>query len=255
MDFKGEDGIPDFHWKEPLPNIAAEEFRKVVMTRRSVRIFESSSIPEEITQDCLNMGLLAPNSDNLQPWEFYWVKSPEKKSQLVQICLNQPAARTAAELIVCVARPDTWPNVQNQIIEQIKQSAQPSERALKYYRVNIPRVYSQGFLGWFGLFKRIQFFLRGLKNPTAREPVTRGDMKLWAAKSTSLAGENIMLAFRAYGYDTCPMEGFDSRRIKKLLNLPRRSFVTMVIAAGRRAPNGIYGPRYRFNRSQFIKIV
>jgi nitroreductase len=29
-----------------------------------------------------------------------------------------------------------------------------------------------------------------------------------------------MLAMSNEGYDTCPMEGFDSRRVKKILNLP-----------------------------------
>ena len=57
---------------------------------------------------CLELALLAPNSSNLQPWEFYWVRSPEKKQNLVSYCLGQPAAATAQELVVAVARPDYW---------------------------------------------------------------------------------------------------------------------------------------------------
>lgn len=249
------ENIPDLNWKEPVPSIVAEEFRKTVMSRRSIRVFESSPIPESVTQDCLNMGLLAPNSSNLQPWEFYWIKNADTKKKLVEICLNQSAARTAAELIVCVARADTWPLVQERILEEFSKNPKVPKAAIDYYQKIVPLFYRQGLLGWFGWVKRIMFFMRGFSTPTPREPVSEADMLLWAVKSTSLACENIMLAFRAHGFDTCPMEGFDSRRLKKLLGLPHRSFVTMVIGAGKRAPNGVYGPRYRFDRSQFVKII
>ncbi len=61
-----------------------------------------------------------------------------------------------------------------------------------------------------------------------------------------------MLAFSAHGFDTCPMEGFDSRRVKKILGLPRSSTVVMAISVGKRKPEGVYGPRLRFPSEQFI---
>ena len=64
-----------------------------------------------------------------------------------------------------------------------------------------------------------------------------------------------MLSLRAFGYDSCPMEGIDSARIKSLLNLPKTDQICMVISAGKRASNGVYGKRIRFNRDDFIKIV
>ena len=64
-----------------------------------------------------------------------------------------------------------------------------------------------------------------------------------------------MLAFRAHGFDSCPMEGFDSTRVKKLLDLPKEDVITMVISAGKRAPNGVYGPRIRFDRKLFVQKI
>ncbi len=64
-----------------------------------------------------------------------------------------------------------------------------------------------------------------------------------------------MLSIRAFGYDSCPMEGMDSKRIKKMLGLPRKAQISMVISAGKRAENGVYGERVRFDRDHFIKIV
>ena len=57
--------------------------------------------------------------------------------------------------------------------------------------------------------------LRGIKKPTPREPYNKRGMAIWAHKSTALACENLMLSLRAYGYDSCPMEGINSKRIKK----------------------------------------
>ena len=77
-------------------------------------------------------------------------------------------------------------------------------------------------------------------------------MKIWGHKSTSLACAHFMLAMRAHGFDTCPMEGFDSRRVKRLLGLPRRAQITMVISAGKRAKGGIYGDRFRFDQEKVV---
>ena len=80
-------------------------------------------------------------------------------------------------------------------------------------------------------------------------------MKIWSHKSTALACQTLMLSLRAFGYDSCPMEGVDSYKIKKLLKLPKKAQICMVISAGKRAENGVYGKRYRLNKERFIKIV
>ena len=64
-----------------------------------------------------------------------------------------------------------------------------------------------------------------------------------------------MLSLRAFGYDSCPMEGIDSYRIKKLLKLPKTAQICMVISVGKRASNGVYGKRFRLNKDKFIKVV
>ena len=64
-----------------------------------------------------------------------------------------------------------------------------------------------------------------------------------------------MLAFRAFGYDTCPMEGFDAVRAKRALKLPKDAEIVMFVAAGKRAENGIYNSRLRFERERFIREV
>ena len=54
----------------------------------------------------------------------------------------------------------------------------------------------------------------------------------WAAKNTMLAAMTFMLAASSHGLTTCPMEGFDARRLRRLLKLPSRYEVPVVICVG-----------------------
>ncbi|MGE4105847.1 MAG: nitroreductase family protein [Bacteriovoracia bacterium] len=234
-----------------------EEFKKVVESRRSVRVFDGSLVPPEVVQSCLDMALLAPNSSNLQPWEFYWARTPEVKARLVEACLSQPAAKTAAELIVCVARRGTWSRNSQRMLDLLSQQAKGvvPKWAHQYYAKLVPLMLAQGIFNTWGIMKKIFLMFRGFMRPTPRSPVSHSDMRVWAMKSCALACENLMLAFRAHGFDTCPMEGFDECRVKRLLNLPRDAEVAMVVGAGRRSAKGVYGPQVRFERELFIKEV
>ena len=226
-------------------------FRQVVETRRSVRKFDPTPLPEEVIRDCLELAMKAPNSSNLQPWEFHVVRSESLRKQLVPACFGQNAARTAQAMIVVVARTDTWSQHCRDMITQWPGGEVP-DLARKYYEKLAPFNYAQGPLGIFGLMKRLLFSVVGLFRPVPRFPVSISEMKLWAAKSTALACENLMLAFRAHGFDTCPLEGFDEVRVRKILGLPRGQNVVMIVAAGKRASDGVYGPQFRFDSDRFV---
>ena len=100
-------------------------------------------------RECLELTLLAPNSSNLQPWEFFWVRSAEKKAELVKLCLSQPAARTAPELIVAVARPDYWKINRERMLELLTQNGEKGS-GYQYYKKITPLAYNLGFLNIFG---------------------------------------------------------------------------------------------------------
>lgn len=231
-------------------------FDAVVRSRRSVRGYDGTLVPEQVMRACLDAALLAPNSSNLQPWEFFWVRSDEKKTKLVEICLSQPAAKTAAELVVVAARTRTWRRNAKEMVALFNKAAvQPPKSAYQYYEKLIPLVYEMGPFGLFGLGKKMILSVLGLFRVVPREPTSKADVRVWAVKSTALACENFMLAMRASGFDTCAMEGYDSARLKKLLNLPCDAEVVMVISCGKRANNGVYGPQIRFDSARFIKEI
>jgi nitroreductase len=240
--------------ERPAPECNFEEFEKVVRSRRSIRRFTSERIPDDVMAKILEMALLAPSSSNLQPAEFYWTKTDRMREGMVEVCLSQPAAKTAGELIAIIGRTSRWKVDLAKMVELLKLDNAPPA-ALMYYEKLLPLALRQGPLDIFGHIKRLGVFARGLTKPTPREPVSRHHMELWAVKSASLAAENLMLAARAAGYDSCPMEGYDSARLKRLLKLPSDAVPVMVVALGKRAPGGVYGKQVRFEREILVHEV
>jgi nitroreductase len=224
------------------------DFFEAVQRRRSVRKYTARPVPEDVIQRALDAAVLAPNSSNLQTWQFYWVQTPELKQKLIEACLNQSAARTAQELIVVAVNRKLYRVHAGMIADHLeKQNVEP--RVLFYYRKLIPWTY-----GW-AILSPIRWALShliGLFRPMVRMPARWWDQNEVPIKSAALAAENFMLAISAQGFDTCPMEGMDESRVKKLLRLPWGSRVVMVISVGERDPEGIWGEQYRVPRERVI---
>lgn len=52
-------------------------FEEIVKHRRSVRHYKDYPIDIEKVKHCLELASLAPNSSNMQLWEFYHITNPE----------------------------------------------------------------------------------------------------------------------------------------------------------------------------------
>ncbi|MCC6278688.1 MAG: nitroreductase family protein [Oligoflexia bacterium] len=227
------------------------DFFETVKRRRSVRRYTQEPVPSTVIETALDAALLAPNSSNLQTWEFYWVQSPDKKAALVKSCLNQGAARTAQELIVVVSNPNLYKKTAPELLKRLNSPNAPKEIGF-YYGKLVPVLY-----GWTILapVKWLIFNLVGLFRPIMRRPWSSRDIDEVCIKSAALASENFMLAVAAQGYDSCPMEGFDECRVKRILRLGYRHRVVMVISVGRRDPKGIWGEQLRFSKDWFVKRI
>lgn len=101
----------------------------------------------------------------------------------------------------------------------------------------------------------ILFWYRGRSEPTVRSPVNTGDHRVWAHTQASLAAMTFVLSLAAHGYDSCPIGGLDKDRIRRLLDVADEAEVTMVVAAGTRRPEGLYGARVRLPYEDLVKEV
>ena len=233
-------------------------FFELINKRRSVRKFSDVEVPEVVMKKCLKASILAANSSNLQPWEFYWVKNKEKKKHVVEACFSQNAAKTAKELVVAVARIDTWKRNRNLLVEDYKKQNKFIPIINNYYNKLIPFVYYHDRFGIVGLIKRIIYVfinIVGYFKPVPRGPIYKHDLFETVTKTTALACQNFMMALVAEGFDSCPMEGFDEKRIKKILKLNSKCHVVMIFGIGKADSKGIYGERFRIDDNLVIKEV
>ena len=228
-----------------------KEFDKIVRIRRSVRRYKKTEINDDDVKDSILHASLAPNSSNLQLWEFYHVTSEKLMNRISEACFNQPAARTANQFVVIVTRKDLWNKrrifnintIKNKTLNASDKSLKNRDLALKYYKYLIPTIYKE-FFGLLGYVRYLNAMIIGLFRPIYRQ-VTNSDMRVVAHKSSALAAQNFMLSMTSKGYDTCPMEGFDSLRVKRILSLPYSSEINMVISCGIRDDDGVYGKQIR----------
>ena len=189
-----------------------KEFDKIVRIRRSVRRYKKTEINDDDVKDSILHASLAPNSSNLQLWEFYHVTSEKLMNRISEACFNQPAARTANQFVVIVTRKDLWNKrrifnintIKNKTLNASDKSLKNRDLALKYYKYLIPTIYKE-FFGLLGYIRYINAMIIGLFRPIYRQ-VTNSDMRVVAHKSSALAAQNFMLSMTSKGYDTCPME-------------------------------------------------
>jgi len=236
---------------------SAENFDQIVNDRRSVRIFDADAeFDHQAVHRSIERAILSPNSSNMQLWEFYRITSEENLKKMIPICMGQNAAKTARELVVIVARKDLWRQRQSANLAEMEKvygekTSKQANRAIRYYKSLIPKYYFNDAFGVWGFLKKCLFFFVGLKRPMIRHG-NATDIRISVHKSAALAAQTFMLSMKAEGYDTCPMEGIDSLRVKRLLKLPRKAEIVMVIGCGPGSEKGVYSNRFRIPNEEVV---
>lgn len=238
---------------------------EVLNFRRSVRNYApDKELDTEKVKHCVQLATLAPTSSNMQLWECYHITDKELIRKMAVACLSQGAVSTANQVVVFVTRRDLFRKRAKQVLEfergNIKRNS-PTERQGKrikdremYYGTMMPFLYGQ-FFGLLGLFRKILTGTISLFRPMFTN-TSESDQRIVVHKSCALAAQTFMIAMANEGYDTCPLEGFDSRRVKKILGLPARVEINMVVSCGIRNGNkGIWGERFRVPFEEVYKAL
>lgn len=231
---------------------------ELIHARRSVRKYDANAdFNHDDVRKALELALLSPNSSNMQLWKFHRVISSDIRSRIAEYCMGQNAAKTANELVVVTTTPAYWKQRAELNAHQVRVAFEGRndsivKRARTYYEKLIPTLYNNDGWGVRGLVRQCYSWWVGRNKPMVRE-VSKVDLRVCLHKSTSLASMTFMLAMQDMGYDTCPMEGFDSKRVKSALSLADDEEITMIISCGVRAEDGIYSERHRVPPSDVIR--
>lgn len=117
----------------------------------------------------------------------------------------------------------------------------------------MPFVYTRCF-GLLGLVRKMVAQTVGLFRPIQRQ-VSEADIRVTVHKSCALVAQTFMLAMSEKGYDTCPLEGIDTWRVKKVLGLPWYVEINMMISCGIRHEKGVYNSRFRLPFSEMYHRI
>lgn len=170
-----------------------------IKTRRAVKHYDPSHrfTPEE-ERTLFESAMQSPTAFNIQHWRFVLVKDPELRKEIRAVAWDQAQVTDASLLIIMTANKDAW------------------KKADRYWQ-NAP--------------KEVQDFLvPAVKDYyDGKEQVQRDE----CMRSAGLAGQTIMLAAKAMGYDSCPMDGFDFDAVAKLIKLPEDHVISFMIAVGK----------------------
>ena len=231
---------------------------EAIFQRRAVKVFDPVEIPERLREQILDAARVAPSSFNSQPYRFYWVESPVRKKSVAQLCMGQRPAETASALVVAVADIGSWQSTAQDQLAWMRKSGFSDEKVSEYERkAKLGKwILMQGWFGVLGGLKWVVFRIVHLWKTIGMPPVSRQGWFKWATKSTSLACANLMIAAEALGLNTCPMEGFDGRRLSEFLGLSSRHHeIVMVIAIGKKSARHEDQPQWRRPLAATVKVL
>ncbi len=229
-------------------------FQQVNRDRRAIREFDGNPIPDEDVEALIGEALLAPSSGNSQPYVIHWLRDPAIKAAGAAACRNQRAARSASTLLVFVTASRIALETVSSFHTYVESTRELSAKSREYYlretntRIRFLRI-APSFL-WSPLYSLLTVAFPSL----TLVPVGPSGVRHWAARNAFFAAQTILLAASARGLDTCPMEGFDPRRLGRILGIERGDVIAIVVALGRRRMDAQIEPRWRRSFEAAVQV-
>jgi nitroreductase len=207
-----------------------EAFETLVRARRAVRKFKDEPLKEGVLGRLLDAARWAPSGYNLQPTHFVVVTDPKLRAKLKVACMNQRQIEQAPASVVFVGDRRVVSNNFRKMMEHEEEAGALHPGYKASLEKFVPLAFGTGPAGIGWLWKATLPRLRRVAMPTPELPAIH--RRFWLAKQVSLSAMVFMLAATAAGLGTCPMEGFDEARVKKILKIPSYMVVVVVIPVG-----------------------
>lgn len=189
------------------------DFNAIVNGRHSVRSYDPTvKISKEEMTEILNAAMSAPSSTNMQPWRFVVIESEEGKEKLAPLAkFNQTQVKTSSAMIALFGDLRNYDNLEEIYGTAVELGLMPQEvkdrqvAALSNHFANI-------------------------------DPQVNKDTVLIDA---GLVAMQLMLVARAYGYDTCPIGGYEKDQIAEAFGLDKERYLPiMLISIGKATDAG-----------------
>lgn len=171
-----------------------------IEARRSVKQYDSAHrMTEDELARLIALTRLSPTSFNLQNWRFLVITDPTIRAQLQAAAWHQRQVTEASAVVLICGDLRAYARQPERYFENA-----PAEVAAKL----VPQI--------------VAFY--------EDHPQRQRDE---AMRSAGIAGQTLMLAAKAMGYDTCPMIGFDPDKFAEIINLPEDHVIGLMIVVGK----------------------
>lgn len=190
-------GVP---WE--LDNIQGKTMQTIeaIQARRSVKHYDADyRMSDAQIKELFSLAMLSPTAFNIQNWRFVNVSKPTLRQQIRVAAWDQAQVTDASLFIVMCADLKSW------------------EKQPEKYWINADQSV-QNFI-----LPAIDQYYRG------KDQVQRDE----AMRSCGIAAQTLMLAAKAMGFDSCPMDGFDFNKVGQLINLPEDHVIVLCLAIGK----------------------
>jgi len=178
-------------------------FMDAMNFRHACKLFdENRKINDVDMRYILETARLSPSSFGMEGWKFLVITNQQLKEKLRVVCWDQPQITTCSYLVVVLAA-----------INPLKiQSGTPQKR---FQRRDLPQEMIERYIGVYRNYVE-----------------SIGDDKsifAWSARQTYIAATNMMMAASFIGIDSCPIEGFEKKKVDEILKLDTKEFQTSLI--------------------------
>ena len=173
---------------------------EAIKQRRAVKLYDANhTMSENEVDQLMSLAKLSPSAYNQQNYRFVLVRDPALRQRIREAAHGQPQVTDASLLVVICADLKAW------------------DKNPQRYWASAPQAVQEHMVSMIDQYYR------------NREQVQRDE----AMRSSGIAAQTIMLAAKAMGYDTCPMDGFDFDEVGKIINLPDDHAIAMFVAVGK----------------------
>lgn len=173
---------------------------EAIRSRRSIKHYDANhTMSQEEVDKILSLAILSPTAFNIQNWRFVTVADPELRKQIREAAWDQSQVTDTSLFIIMCADLKSW------------------EKKPERYWENAPQEVQD-------------FMLPAIDNYYRDKDQVQRDE---AMRSCGIAAQTLILAAKALGYDSCPMDGFDYESVGKLINLPDDHVIAMFVAIGK----------------------
>jgi len=168
--------------------------------RRSVKYYNAAhDMPDADVKKLMDAALLTPTSFNIQNYRFLITRDKNIQGKIKEASWDQAHVLDGSAVILLCANLKA-----------------PLEDPMKYWKLS-PKAVAEMLSN------------TTLKFYDGNDQLQRDE----ALRSVGMAAQTIMLAAKDMGYDTCPMIGFDAKKVAEIIKLPKDHIIGMMIVVGK----------------------